>query len=283
MATTATERRTPIRLAGRGLMWAWLLLSLVPLFFMVVTSLKPAGAARTRPVQWFFIPTLENYANVLSGGAGTSVGFDRLLFNSAAVTLGSTILTVAVALPAAYALAQPGFRARKRLSSWILSTYMFPPIVAVIPVFILAGEVGLIDTYPVLIVPYAAFNLPIAVWILRSTIQQIPYELQEAAMMDGATRLTVMRRIIWPLVVPAVATASILSAVLAWNEFLFSLSLTRAAAKTSPVGIQEFTGMFGTQWGALTAGGTLIVAPILVLTLILRRRIVSGLTFGAVK
>jgi ABC-type glycerol-3-phosphate transport system permease component len=283
MASIATERPTPLRVAGRSLMWVWLLLSLFPLFFMVVTSLKPEGAARTRPVQWFFVPTLENYVNVLSGGAGTSVGFDRLLFNSAAVTLGSTILTVAVALPAAYALSQPAFRARKRLSSWILSTYMFPPIVAVIPVFILAGEVGLIDTYPVLIVPYAAFNLPIAVWILRSTIQQIPYELQEAAMMDGATRLTVMRRIIWPLVVPAVATASILSAVLSWNEFLFSLSLTRAAAKTSPVGIQEFTGMFGTQWGALTAGGTLIVAPILVLTLILRRRIVSGLTFGAVK
>ncbi|NMR21482.1 carbohydrate ABC transporter permease [Cellulomonas fimi] len=283
MATTATERPTTLRLAGRGLMWVWLLLGLFPLFFMVVTSLKPEGAARTRPVQWFFMPTLENYANVLSGGAGTSVGFDRLLFNSAAVTLGSTILTVAVALPAAYALSQPTFRARKRLSSWILSTYMFPPIVAVIPVFILAGQVGLIDTYPVLIVPYAAFNLPIAVWILRSTIQQIPYELQEAAMMDGASRFTVMRQIIWPLVVPAVATASILSAVLSWNEFLFSLSLTRAAAKTSPVGIQEFTGMFGTQWGSLTAGGTLIVAPILVLTLILRRRIVSGLTFGAVK
>lgn len=264
-------------------MWVWLLLGLFPLFFMLMTSLKPEGTARSMPPQWVFTPTLQNYVDVLSGGAGTSVGFDRLLMNSAVVTLGSTLLTVAVAVPAAYALSQNTFRARKGLSSWILSTYMFPPIVAVIPVFILAGKVNLTDTYPVLVIPYAAFNLPIAIWILRSTIQQIPYELQEAAMVDGASRGTILRRIIWPLVVPAVATAAILSAVLAWNEFLFSLSLTRAAAKTSPVGVQEFTGMFGTQWGALTAASTLIVAPILIMTLVLRRRIVSGLTFGAVK
>jgi ABC-type glycerol-3-phosphate transport system permease component len=153
----------------------------------------------------------------------------------------------------------------------------------VIPVFIYAGKLGLIDKYPVLIVPYAAANLPIAVWILRSAIQQIPYAIQEAAMVDGASRLTLLRLVIWPLTVPAVATTAILSAILSWNEFLFALSLTRADAKTVPVGVQEFTGMFGTQWGPLTAAGTVIVAPILVMTLILRRRIVSGLTFGAVK
>jgi ABC-type glycerol-3-phosphate transport system permease component len=282
-STRPRRRRSAGSVAGRTLMWVWLVIGLFPLFFMVVTSLKPEASARTLPPKWLFVPTLENYVQVLSGGSGTSVGFDRLLMNSAVVTIGSTLLTVAIALPAAYALSLPYFRARKRMSSWILSTYMFPPIVAVIPIFILAGDVGLIDTYPVLIVPYAAFNLPIAVWILRSTILQIPYELQEAAMMDGASRSMIVRRIIWPLVVPAVATTAILSAVLSWNEFLFSLSLTRAAAKTAPVGIQEFTGMFGTQWGALTAGGTLIIAPILVMTLILRRRIVSGLTFGAVK
>jgi len=135
----------------------------------------------------------------------------------------------------------------------------------------------------VLIVPYSAFNLPIAVWILRSSILQIPYEIQESAMVDGASRFMTLRRIILPLLIPAIATVAILSAILSWNEFLFALSLTRSAAKTSPVGIQEFTGMFGTDWGKLTAGAAVIVTPILVMTLILRRRIVSGLTFGAVK
>jgi len=286
--TTATTpfRRGHVRvgtLLGRGLLWVWLLACLVPLLFMVSTSFKPKAIAQSIPPKWLFTPTFGNYTSVLSGGNGTSVGFDRLLFNSAAVTIGSTFLTIALAVPAAYALSMHSFGPRKAMSSWILSTYMFPPIVAVIPVFVFAGRLNLVDTYPVLIIPYAAFNLPIAVWILRSTILQIPYEIQEAAMVDGAGRLKVLMSIILPLLVPAIATVAILSAILSWNEFLFALSLTRSAAKTSPVGIQEFTGMFGTDWGKLTAASTVIVAPILVMTLILRRRIVSGLTFGAVK
>jgi ABC-type glycerol-3-phosphate transport system permease component len=160
---------------------------------------------------------------------------------------------------------------------------MFPPIVAVIPVFIFAGKLGLVDTYAVLVVPYAAFNLPIAVWTLRASVLQIPYEIQESAMVDGASQFMVLRKIIWPLLIPSVATAAILTAILSWNEFLFALSLTRTEVKTAPVGVQEFTGMFGTEWGSLTAAATVIVAPIVVMTLILRRRIVSGLTLGAVK
>ena len=139
------------------------------------------------------------------------------------------------------------------------------------------------DTYPALIVPYAAFNLPIVVWILRSSILQLPYELQEAAMVDGAGTFAILRRIIWPLLVPAAATAAVLTIVLTWNEFLFALSLTRSDAKTAPVGLQEFTGMYGTDWGNITAAATLIVAPILILMIVLRRQMVSGLTFGAVK
>lgn len=268
---------------GRTLLWAWLLIALVPLLFMFVTSFKPSGIAKSIPPQWIFTPTFEHYTSVLSGGSGTSVGFNRLLFNSLAVTFGATLLTVVIAVPAAYALSMRSFRQRRGLSSWILSTYMFPPIVAVIPIFVFAGKLNIVDTYPVLIVPYAAFNLPIAIWIMRSSVLQIPYEIQESAMVDGANRFTLLTRIILPLLVPAIATVAILSAILSWNEFLFALALTRSAAKTSPVGIQEFTGMYGTDWGKLTAAATVIVAPILVMTLILRRRIVSGLTFGAVK
>lgn len=270
-------------LAGGAFVWAWVLISMVPLVFMVTTSIKPDGLEKVLPPRWFFTPTFENYTSVLSGGAGTSVGFDRLLMNSTIITIGSTLLTIILAVPSAYALSFKTFRPRKGLSSWILSTYMFPPIVSVIPVFIIAGHLGILDTYPVLIIPYAAFNLPIAVWILRSSILQIPYEIQESAMVDGASRWGVMIRILLPLLVPSIATVAILSSILSWNEFLFALSLTRAAAKTSPVGIQEFTGMYGTQWGKLTAAATIIVTPMLILTLIMRRRIVSGLTFGAVK
>ncbi|GAB2963212.1 carbohydrate ABC transporter permease [Amycolatopsis acidiphila] len=267
---------------GQFVLWAWLLVSLIPVVFMVVTSLKPPGVATSVPPSWSFRPTLDNYAKVLTGG-GTGQAFAPLVLNSVIVTVGATILTMLLAVPAAYALSLREFRPRRFLSSWILSTYMFPPMVSVVPLFILAGNLGLFDTYPILIVPYAAINLPIAVWILRSSILQIPYALQEAAMLDGLSRWGILRRVLWPLLVPSVATAAILTAILSWNEFLLALSLTRQDAKTAPVGIMEFTGMFGTDWGLLTAASTVIVAPIVVLTLILRRRIVSGLTFGAVK
>jgi ABC-type glycerol-3-phosphate transport system permease component len=270
-------------LIGRLAVWVWLLLTMIPLVFMVITSLKPAGIARTLPPTWIFRPTLDNYRHVLFGGDGLSQGFNELLVHSVIVTLASTLLTVAVAVPAAYALAMRKFRARKFLSSWILSTYLFPPIVAIIPIFILAGKLGLVDRYVVLVIPYAAFNLPIAVWTLRAAVLQIPYEIQESAMVDGASHFVMLRQIIWPLLIPAVATAAILTAILSWNEFLFALSLTRSEVKTAPVGVQEFTGMFGTEWGSLTAAASVIVAPIVVMTLVLRRRIVSGLTLGAVK
>jgi ABC-type glycerol-3-phosphate transport system permease component len=268
---------------GKTFLWMWLLIGMVPLIFMVTTSIKPTGIANDIPPVWLFTPTLENYATVLEPGDGRSEGFAQLLVNSAIVSLGATALALILAVPAAYALSMPTFRARKGLSSWILSTYMFPPIVAVIPIFVFVGQLGLMDTYVALIVPYAAFNLPIVVWILRSTIIQLPYELQEAAMVDGASSWTILRRVIWPLLIPSAATAAVLTIVLTWNEFLFALSLTRSGAKTAPVGLQQFTGLFGTDWGNITAAATLIVAPILVLMVVLRRQMVSGLAFGAVK
>lgn len=285
MAATVQPRAkaSAAQIILQALVWVWLVLALIPLVFMVVTALKPAGIVNQVPPVWVFPVTFENFATVLAGGSGVSQGFGSLLLNSAIVSLGATALTVVLAVPAAYALSMRSFGPRKGISSWILSTYMFPPIVAVVPIFVFAGKLGLMDTYPVLIVPYAAFNLPIAIWILRSTIVQIPHEIQEAAMVDGAGQWAILRRVIWPLLAPSVATVSVLTIVLTWNEFLFALSLTRSAAKTAPVGLQEFTGMFGTDWGSITAGATLIVAPILVLTILLRRRMISGLTFGAVK
>lgn len=270
------------RLARVGV-WGWLLLSLVPFVFLLVTSFKPEGLALSIPPRWDFTPTLENYERVLSGATGSAEAFGPLVQHSVVVAFGSTLLAIAVGLPAAYALSQPQFGPRRGVANWILSTILFPPIVAVIPVFLLAGKLQLLDSFLVLIVPYAAFNLPMVIWILRSTISQVPEEIEQAALVDGATRAGALLRVILPLVMPGIATAAILSVVLSWNEFLFALSLTREAAKTAPVGVAEFSGLFGTQWGNLTAASTIISAPIIVLVLVLRRRFVSGLTFGAVK
>jgi ABC-type glycerol-3-phosphate transport system permease component len=273
------------RIALKAGVWVWVAVALVPFVFMVVTSLKPGSLANSVPPVWNFSPTLANYKAIFSaGGTASSQSFGPLLEHSAIVSLCSTLLAVAVGVPAAYALTLKDFRPRRFLAMWILSTIMFPPVVAVIPVFILASNLGLIDTYPVLIIPYAAFNLPMVVWILRSTIAQVPPEIEQAALLDGASRPGALVRVILPLIAPGIATAAFFSTTLSWNEFLFALTLTRDAVKTAPVGVQEFTGgQFGTEWGLLTAASTVIVAPILVLTMILRRRFVSGLTFGAVK
>ena len=271
------------RIAARIVVWFAIAAAMIPLVFMLVTSIKPAGLAQSIPPKWLFSPTLENYVNIFSGQTSSSQGFLPLLVNSAIVSTASTALTIALALPAAYALARLHFKGRRFLGTWMLSTIMFPPMVAAIPIFIYAGKLQLTDTYSVLIVPYTAFNLPIVVWLLRSIIIQIPGDVEEAALVDGCSKMGVIARIVLPLVVPGIAAAAILSMILSWNEFLFALTLTRSEAKTAPVGVNEFTGMFGTEWGSLTAAATSIIAPIAVLTLILRRRLVQGLTFGAVK
>lgn len=276
--------RLSLHIAVRVVVWLVILIALVPFIFMLTTSFKPSGEALAIPPKWLFQPTLANYEQIISGQTVSSQSFLWLVWHSVVVATVSTLLTLIIALPAAYALARIRFRGRHFLSTWILSTIMFPPVVAVIPVFILAGNLQLFDTYPVLIIPYTAFNLPIVIWILRSTIFQLPVEIEEAAFIDGCSRLHMMFRIILPLVGSGLATGAILSFILCWNEYLFALSLTRSDVLTAPVGISEFTGgMFGTQWGPLTAASTIVLLPIIVMILVLRRRLISGLTLGAVK
>ena len=267
----------------RLLLWATLVLVLFPVIWVVLTSIKPPELSQALPPVWSFMPTLQSYRDVLGGNTYTSQAFGTLLVHSLIVTLASTLLGLLVGVPAAYALARFRFRGKRETASWILSTIMFPPAVSVVPIFILASKLNLTDTFPVLIVPYAAFGLPMVIWMLRSFIKQIPHEIEEAAMVDGASQTAILRHIVFPLLMPGIVAASLLSAMLAWNEFLFALTLTRSVAKTAPVGISEFTNMYGTQWGSLTAAATVTVAPILVATMILRRRLVEGLTFGAVK
>jgi ABC-type glycerol-3-phosphate transport system permease component len=272
-----------VAVLARVAIWLIILASLVPIYWMVTTSFKdPEAALQIPPNVVGFAPTLDNYVELL-GGETTARGFAPLLANSIIVAIASTALALVLGLPAAYALARIRFRGKRHLAMWILSTTMFPPIVAVIPVFLIAGNAGFIDTYPVLIVPYTAFNLPLVIWMLRSAIRQIPAEIEESALVDGSSRLGILRTMVLPLAAPGIAAAAVLSVFLSWNEFLFALTLTRSEARTAPVGINEFTTMFGTEWGNLSAGATLVVAPILVMALLLGRRLVSGLTFGAVK
>ncbi|MBA3415312.1 MAG: carbohydrate ABC transporter permease [Chloroflexia bacterium] len=265
----------------RAVLWAWVALAMVPLIWMVTTSLKPEGLAQSIPPTWVFAPTLQHYRDALGGAQVTP--FAPLLLHSAIVAVLATIVSLVLGLLAAYALARVRFAGKRQLAMWILSTLMFPPVVSVIPIFILAGRLDIIDRYPTLVIPYAAFNLPLVIWTLRSSIRQIPEEIEDAALVDGASRYEIIFRIVLPLAGPGIATAAILSMLLSWNEFLFALTLTRSLVKTAPVGINEFTGMFGTQWGSMSAAATTIVAPVVLMALLLRRHLIEGLTLGAVK
>jgi len=276
---TRTLQRAGAAVGARFILWLYVIAALFPILWMVLSSFKPPDVVQAIPPVWSFTPTLQNYNDALNGTA--SMG--TLITHSFAVAVLTTLLTLATGLPAAYALTRVRFRGRRFVGNWILSTIMFPPVVSAIPVFIIVGRLGLMDTYPALVIPYAAFNLPIIIWMLRSFVQQIPQEIEEAALIDGASHPMIVQRVILPLIAPGLAAAGILCFLFSWNEFLFALTLTRSAVKTAPVGISQFTGMYGTQWGDLTAASTVIAAPVLVMTLILRRRIVQGLTFGAVK
>ncbi len=268
---------------ARLVLWSALASTLFPIFWVLLTSFKPAEISQALPPVWNFTPTLQNYRDVLTGNTYTSQVFGVLIVHSLIVTVASTLVGLAAAVPAAYSLARLRYSGKRVAANWILSTIMFPPIVSVIPIFIIASRLGLTDTWPVLVVPYAAFGLPMMIWMLRSSIKQIPFEIEEAAMIDGASQADILWHIVLPLLTPGIVSACLLAGMMAWNEFLFALTLTRSAVKTAPVGISEFTNMYGTQWGTLTAAATVTVAPILVITVLLRRRVVEGLTFGAVK
>lgn len=278
-----STRRLATSVTARLLIVLVVVVAVAPIYWMISTSFKSAHDVLALPPRLFFFePTLQNYEAVLSGQASAQ-GFVRPLANSIIVSLGATLLALLLGFPAAYVLARVSFRRKRFLAMWILSTTMFPPMVAVIPVFLIAGRLGVVDTFPVLIIPYAAFNLPLVIWMLRSAIRQVPMAIDEAALVDGASHAVILRRVILPLTAPAIAATAMLSVFLSWNEFLFALTLTRADVRTAPVAINEFTTMYGTQWGNLTAGATLVVAPILVMALLLGRRLIQGLTFGAVK
>ena len=204
--------------------------------------------------------------------------------NSLVVAGATTVLCVAAGALAAYALARLRFRGKGLILGFVLAVAMFPQISIVSPLFLLLRSLGLIDTYPGLVLPYLTFAMPLAVWLLVGYFRQIPPELEEAARMDGASRWQALTRIVLPLAVPGLATTAILTFIYSWNEFLFALSFTLGPERqTVPVAIALFRGQYQVPWGQVLAAAVLATAPVAALVLVFQRRIVQGLTSGAVK
>ena len=204
--------------------------------------------------------------------------------NSLVVGLSTTLLCVSVGSLAAYALARMRFRGRDAVLSFILAVTMFPQISIVSPLYMLLRTLRLIDTYPGLVLPYMTFAMPLTVWLLVGFFRQLPRDLDEAAVMDGATRWQSFTRVLLPLAVPGLATTAILTFISCWNEFLFALSFTLGPERqTVPVAIALFRGQYQVPWGQVLAAAVVATAPVAAIVLVFQRRIVQGLTAGAVK
>lgn len=259
-----------------------LILALAPVYWMLTISLKSEVEQFAVPPRWFsFTPTLFHYRE-----AFVERSFGQYLLTSAVVAVLSTICAMLIGTLAAYALARFSLphRLDARLSLWILSTRMFPPIVTAVPLFLMMRDVRLLNTKASLVIVYTAFNLPFVVWMMRGFFREIPREIEEAAMVDGDSRLGALRRVLLPLVAPGLAATAVFCLIISWNEFLFALVLTQTdAAMTLPVGIAGRVTQYEIKWGVMSAAGVVAMIPILVFALAVQRYLVRGLSLGAVK
>jgi multiple sugar transport system permease protein len=257
-----------------------LVFALVPVLWIISLSLKTPASA----TDGAFIPhhwTLSNYSQIFSTGI-----FTNALRNSIAIGLIATALAVILACAAAYAIARLEFPGKRAILAIALAVALFPQISLVGPLYNLWRQIGLYDTWPGLIIPYMTFALPLSIWVLSSFFREIPWELEQAAEVDGATPFQAFTKVIAPLALPGIVTTFIIVFLICWNDFIFAISLTSTtAAETVPAAIAQFPGVsqFTVPIGDIAAAAVVVTVPVMVLVLLFQRRIVAGLTAGAVK
>jgi multiple sugar transport system permease protein len=258
--------------------------ALVPVLWLISLSLKPPEAITDRS----FIPSdvsFENYKSLFEGGVDDSP-FIKPLINSIGIALITTVIAITLAAFTAYAIARLEFPGKRLILAGALAIAMFPPISTVGPLFDMWRAIGLYDTWLGLIVPYLTFSLPLAIYVLVAFFREIPWDLEQAAQVDGATPFQAFTKVIVPLAAPGVFTAAILVFIFCWNDFLFAISLTSSdASRTVPAALAFFTGesSFTQPTGSIAAAAVVVTIPIIVFVLFFQRRIVAGLTAGAVK
>jgi ABC-type glycerol-3-phosphate transport system permease component len=270
---------------NRGNRWGTAAISLLvlasafPFYWAIVSSLTPEARLYERRSLLPAALVLDHYRALFA-----ERDFLVPIRNSLIVAGTTTVFCVVVGGLCAYALARLRFRGKAAILGLILAVSVFPQIAVISPLYLVLRELRLINTYPGLILPYLTFAMPLTVWLLVGFFRQLPAELEEAAMVDGASRLRALREIILPLAVPGLATTAILTFVYSWNEFLFALSFTLGPERqTVPVAIALFRGQYQVPWGQILAAAIVSTAPVALLVLLFQRRIVQGLTAGAVK
>ena len=276
-AGTSAGRRSLERTLAYVLLLVLTLGTLFPFYWLLQMSLKTGFAMFEMPPRLIFTPSLENYQTVLSPDF---IGSFR---NSTVASLSTTVLSLIFGVPAAYGLARMRFRGEGLISFWVLGTRMAPPVAFAIPFFLAYMRLDLLDTIQGLVLVYLTVNLSLVIWMMRAYFEGLPRSLEEAAFIDGAGVTQTFLRITLPLSAPGLATTAIFCFLLSWNDFFYALVLTSSKAVTAPVAIVNFMGYMGAEWGKITAGGTLIMLPVVAFSFAVRKYLIRGLTAGAVK
>jgi len=274
-AGRAPSRRRASRLLANAALGLVLVFVLFPIVWLVQMSLRPDEDILG--YQLLFTPTLAHYT------ALNESKFLHSFLNSVISSCVSTAVALIVGTPAAYVISRWRFRARSRIAMWILSTRMAPQITFTIPFFLFFRLVGLSDTVWGLALIYLTFNLALVIWMMRSFFDAVPRALEEAAWLDGCGIWSAFVRITLPLTAPGLAAVAVLCFIFSWNDFFYALILTRTNAMTAPVAIINFMQYEGWEWGKMAAGGTLVMLPVVVFTVLVRKWLVSGLIAGSVK
>ena len=289
------------------------LVTLIPVFWMGATAFKSRADAVSVPPKVFFEPTLEGFVNLLTDRSVLNQGriarmeeredltwYDRIalengqaitgaseyvgrLRNSVIIAGGSTILAVILGVLAAYSFSRFNVPGEADWLFFILSTRMLPPVVVTIPIFLMYRQLGLHDTHLGLILLYTVFNLSLTVWLLKGFMDEIPREYEEAAMVDGYTRLQAFRKVVLPQAVTGIAATTVFALIFAWNEYAFALMLTTDTARTAPPTIPTILGRGGIEWSAIAAGSLGFLVPVVIVTFALRKYLLRGVTFGAIR
>jgi ABC-type glycerol-3-phosphate transport system permease component len=269
------RRLTVVRGVVAGVMT---LLFMGPILWMISTAFKVGNQAFSATPTIFFAPTFDNFRSVF-----VKSQFGSALATSIFTATSSTILALLLGAGIAYPLARRRVRGQQHLAFWILSLRIVPPIVVIIPLFLMLRNVGLTGSVWSLVVIYTYMNLPLTVWLLRGFFADLPVEIEEASFVDGASRLRSFFGITLPLALPGVVATALLAFIFAWNEFLFANILTGANTRTAPVGLTEYVTPVSVEWTNIMAAGTLVVLPVWIGALAAQRYLVRGLTLGAVK
>jgi multiple sugar transport system permease protein len=269
------ERRT--RLLLHALVIVLVLIIMFPFLWLLAMSFKTDADIFAWPPKVLFAPTTANYAALWDGN------FPRSFANSAIASVVSTLLAMLAGVPGAYALSRTAMRSEKSLSLLILSSRMAPPIAFTIPYFLVYRHLQLLDTLTGLIIIYLTFNISLVVWLMRSFFDATPRSLEEAAWIDGASLWQAFVKIILPLSGPGLAATAILCFLYSWNDFFFALILTRTEAMTAPVAVVNFMNYEGWEWGKIAAGGTMVMLPVLIFSILVRKFLIQGMTAGALK